>query len=341
MNELRLLECAVTLDHHRNFARAAEAMRVTQPSFSRAIAALEKELNTRLFERNNREVRPTPAGEVLLQRARRLLADHAAIGDALDDQRALRSGCVTVAAGPYALEISVIEAVTRLSRQHPRLQIELIEGDWRRLGSLVLAGNVDLALFDIRIVEHDHRFAVEPLPSHQGRFYARAGHPLAGRHALHLKQVLAYPFVGTRGAYRQLAEATGSASGLQVDPTTGDMVPQVSTTSIAAARAIVLRSDGIGLATPAQLTDDLRLERLVTLDVDWPGINTNYGIVRLRERTPSAAAQALADCIREVEAERVAQDTVQRSAARASAVTGRDRARADGAASSSPPRSSR
>ena len=132
MNQIRLLEYAVALDHHRNFARAAEAMHITQPSFSRAIATLESRLDARLFERNNREVRPTAAGQILLQRARRLLADHAAIGDALDAQRMLRSGSVTLAAGPYALEVSAIDAVTRLSRRHPQLQIELVEGDWRR-----------------------------------------------------------------------------------------------------------------------------------------------------------------------------------------------------------------
>lgn len=320
MNQLRLLEFAVALDHHRNFARAAEAMHVTQPSFSRAIATLESRLDARLFERNNREVRPTAAGQILLQRARRLLADHAALGDALDAQRTLRRGSVTVAAGPYALEISVTEAVTRLSRRHPKLQIELIEGDWRRLGPLMLASNIDLALFDTRIVENDHRFLTEALPEHPSCFFARPGHALAGRRGLHLQQVLAYPFVGPRGPYQVLAEAAAPAAGLQIDTATGDIVPQLSTTSAAAARAIVQHTDGVGLALPAQLNDDLRRGRLVTLDVAWPGMRTRYGIVTLRERTLSAAALALAQCVREVEAERVTQEEAQRSAALASAL---------------------
>lgn len=319
MNQLRLLEFAVALDHHRNFARAAQAMHVTQPSFSRAIAALESRLDARLFERNNREVRPTAAGQILLQRARRLLADHATIGDALDAQRALRSGSVTVAAGPYALEISVTEAVARLSRRHPRLQIELIEGDWRRLGPLMLAGNIDLGLFDIRIVENDNRFHTETMPAHPGHFFARQGHPLAGRRGLGIQQVLAYPLVGMRGPYQVLAEAVGPASGLQIDPATGEIVPQLSTTSSAATRAVVQRTDGVGIAALAQLQEDIRLGRLVKLDVAWPGIRSYYGIVTLRERPPSAAALALAECIREVEAERAAEEATSRTAAPASA----------------------
>ena len=311
MNQLRLLEFAVALDHHRSFARAAQAMHVTQPSFSRAIATLESRLDARLFERNNREVWPTPAGQILLQRARRLLADHAALGEALDGQRMLRSGSVSVAAGPYALEISATEAVTRLSRRHPQLQIELIEGDWRRLGPLMLARDIDLGLFDIGHIDNDHRFDIEVLRAHPGHFFARQGHPLAGQRRLRLEQVLAYPLVGMRGPYPMLAQAAGPAAGLQVDAATGEIVPQLATTSAAATRAVVQRSDGVGVAALCQLEDGLRFGRLIVLDLDWPGITSRYGIVHLRERTPSAAARALADCIREVEAERVAQEAVQ------------------------------
>lgn len=314
MNQLRLLEFAVALDHHRNFARAAQAMHVTQPSFSRAIATLESRLDARLFERNNREVRPTAAGQTLLQRARRLLADHAAIGDALDAQRTLRSGSVTLAAGPYALEVSALEAVARLSRRHPRLQIELVEGDWRRLAPLMLAGNLDIGLFDHRLIEDDNRFRTEPMPAHPGHFFTRQGHPLAGRRGLTTRQVLAYPLVGVRAPYQVLAEAAGPAAGLQIDPATGEIVPQLATTSSAATRAIVRRTDGVGLAAWAQLEEDIRLGSLVTLDVAWPGIRSSYGIVTLRERPLSAAALALADCIREVEAERLAQEAVPRPA---------------------------
>jgi DNA-binding transcriptional LysR family regulator len=66
MNQLRLLEFAVALDHHSSLARAVRAMHVTQASFSSAIATLESRLDARLFERNNRVVRPPPAGQILL-----------------------------------------------------------------------------------------------------------------------------------------------------------------------------------------------------------------------------------------------------------------------------------
>lgn len=306
MNRLRLLEFAVALDHHRSFARAARAMHVTQPSFSRAIAALEADLGARLFDRSNREVLPTAAGRTLLARARRLLADHAAIGDALDDERTLRSGSVSVAAGPYPLEVSVVEAVVRLASRHPQLHIEVVEGDWRRMGSLMLSRGIELGLFDISLVATDHRFLVEPLPAHAGHFFCRPTHPLAGRAGLRLAELLAYPFVGVRGPYEVLADAAGASAGLTIDETLGDIVPRISATSMATVRKVVQSTDGFGLATLAQLHDDLQLGRLVTLDVNWPGTTTGYGLITLRGRGLSPAAAALAAQIREVESERAA-----------------------------------
>ena len=77
------------------------------------------------------------------------------------------------------------------------------------------------------------------------------------------------------------------------------------------------RTDGVGLATWPQLADDVKLGRLVMLDVNWQAVTTDYGIVTVRDRTLSPAAEALAGTIREVEAERVNQRAAQTASASA------------------------
>jgi DNA-binding transcriptional LysR family regulator len=68
--DLRLLHQALVLEHHRNFARAAEALNLTQPALSRSIAGLEAALGERLFDRTPQGVEPTAFGRMLLARAR-------------------------------------------------------------------------------------------------------------------------------------------------------------------------------------------------------------------------------------------------------------------------------
>jgi len=56
------------LGERRNFARAAEALGLTQPTLSRSIAALERDLGVKLFERSHKGARSTVFGRVLLER---------------------------------------------------------------------------------------------------------------------------------------------------------------------------------------------------------------------------------------------------------------------------------
>lgn len=303
MMTLRLVEYAVALNQHRSFARAAQAMRVTQPTFSRAIAALERNLGARLFVRSSRRVEPTPEGALFLVHAERLLAGAAQLRTALGDYKHLRSGRVVVGVGPYPLDISVIECVARLATRHPQLQIELVEGRWREFGPKLLSGEVEIAVVDTSILSADPRFEVEGLPPHDGCFYCRPGHPLAGRSGVRVAEILEHPMVGPRLPARAFASAARPRSRLARDPMTGDFVPHIVTTSIAAARAIVRRTDGIGIAAPIELEEEVRRGTLVLLDAAAGTLRTAYGIGWLRSTVLSPGARTFVETLKEVEAE--------------------------------------
>src|SRR5580658_11136652 len=73
--ELRHLRYFVAIGEELNFTRAAERLRIAQPPLSQQIRQLEQELGVTLLQRNSRPVRLTEAGELLLARARALLAE--------------------------------------------------------------------------------------------------------------------------------------------------------------------------------------------------------------------------------------------------------------------------
>src|SRR5919201_4738816 len=73
--ETRHLRYALALAEHQHFGRAAASLGIAQPPLSTQIAALEREIGERLFDRTSRGVFPTAAGDAFLARARTALAE--------------------------------------------------------------------------------------------------------------------------------------------------------------------------------------------------------------------------------------------------------------------------
>lgn len=320
MNDLRLAEFAVTLSRYRHFARAAQAIGVSQPTLSRGIARLEREMGSPLFERTTRSVQPTSFGLAFVERAERLLQDakalaelRAADGDALVGQLAIGSG-------PYALELCVLPSVAQLAARHPRVRIRVVEGPWRNLPEMLLQGAVDLVVIYARLFATDQRVDVESLPPHPGRLVCRVGHPLTRRRRVSEADIDPYPLVGVSmsgGAPRLLGDALYPfARKFAVDPLTGDVVPTIATTSLYAAREIIRRTDGIGLFAEPQVRDDVAASRLVVLETDFATPSTAYAMVWLRDRRLSPPAAEFTEVMREVARETVGGTTARRGRTR-------------------------
>src|SRR4051812_34310169 len=96
--ELRQLRYLVALADERHFTRAAQRMHVAQPALSQQIRRLEDELGLVLVHRTTRQVALTDAGELLVARARRALAELDAARAELADLAGVRSGRVVIGA---------------------------------------------------------------------------------------------------------------------------------------------------------------------------------------------------------------------------------------------------
>ena len=148
---LQDLRYVVTLAETRNFARAAKACYVSQPTLSTQIKKLEDELGLALFERTNKRVMPTPAGFELIVQARVVLEEAEKLQQmaqqALDPMAGpLRLGVIPTL-GPYLLP----HLVPQLRADYPRLSLYLREDLTANLIERLRSGALDAILLALPI----------------------------------------------------------------------------------------------------------------------------------------------------------------------------------------------
>ncbi|MDX4054554.1 LysR family transcriptional regulator, partial [Pseudomonas aeruginosa] len=126
MSDLRQFRHFVALAEHGHYARAAEAVNLSQPALSRSIQALEGQLGCTLVERGSRGVALTAHGRLVLEHARRLLAGHRALHNAVSQLANLDSGELCLGGGPFPAARLLPEALAGFSSAHPRVRVVLL-----------------------------------------------------------------------------------------------------------------------------------------------------------------------------------------------------------------------
>ncbi|NUW45301.1 LysR family transcriptional regulator [Nonomuraea rhodomycinica] len=176
--ELRLLTYVVTIAEEGSVSGAARRLHLTQPTLSRQLRELERQVGGALFDRTGRGLTPTPAGEALVRRARVVLAEARA---ALDEARLAGqglSGRFTVTFAGSGINGPLGAALGRLRRELPRVDLRLRESfNDAEMSQAVLDDHCDLAVQ--RLPLRDARLATRLWWREPMTLFLPEGHPLA------------------------------------------------------------------------------------------------------------------------------------------------------------------
>lgn len=143
---LRQLQYLLAVAETQSFRRAAARCAVSQPSLSAQLASLEEALGLRFFERDRRGVRPTPAGEELVERARRVLVEAAELVEAARTRQNPLEGTLRLGIIPTMAPYLLPWIVPLLRELFPRLVPRWVEERTSRLVALLQQGRLDGAL---------------------------------------------------------------------------------------------------------------------------------------------------------------------------------------------------
>lgn len=161
---------------------------------SARISALEQSLGVALFERTPRGVRTTPAGHVLAQRARALLADADRLATDLQDLAQGLAGSVRVLANASAMLELLPQRLAGFARTNPGIRVQLEERGSPEIALALLQGHADLGLVDI--AHPLQGLQMQDLFEDTLALIVPRGHAQAGAAMLAFDAVLGEDFVG-------------------------------------------------------------------------------------------------------------------------------------------------
>jgi DNA-binding transcriptional LysR family regulator len=243
---LRDLRYFVAVAEELHFTRAAELLHISQPSLSKQIRVLERDLGFPLFRRDRRTVALTDAGEALLPRAREVLGDwDRALAEATQRARAaaatLRVGFQTSVAGSlYRL------AVTCFTNDHPGWSVELKLHPWSDPTAGLLDDTSDIAFLWLPVPGQE-RLAWQTLRTEPRHVALWRKHQLAERAELQLSELLDEPFVAlppAAGALRDYWLAVDERDGHPVRIGAQAETPDETFEAVAAEQGVALLSAG-------------------------------------------------------------------------------------------------
>jgi len=175
--DLRDLYYFETVADLGNLGRAGEKLHRTQPALSKCIQRLEDTLGTLLFFREGRRMRLTPAGELLLVRARRLRQGMEETERELQTFAKGTVGNVRVGCGPTAAEFLLPRVVALLLEAAPQLTLELVTGQNDMLMNDLRAGHLDVLISPLSGLD-DEQFETFEILKDNVVVVASADHPL-------------------------------------------------------------------------------------------------------------------------------------------------------------------
>jgi DNA-binding transcriptional LysR family regulator len=189
--ELHQLDYLRAVVRTGSVTRAAEAVRVAQPSVSKQIKLLEREVGVPLFHRVGRRVEPTEAAVLLAACAERIFDDLAATVDELAHLASSRSGTLRLCATETVVDFLLPPALTELRRQRPgvHVSVEMLGTDTAI--EQVLSGTVDLAFVVLPLA--DSRLEIHPLIEEQILLAMPTAHPWHTRNVVNLGEALSSP----------------------------------------------------------------------------------------------------------------------------------------------------
>jgi LysR family transcriptional regulator, transcription activator of glutamate synthase operon len=184
--EIKQVQYFLMLSEMGSFSAAAEELYISQSSLSKQIIALEKELNSQLFDRSKRKIALTPAGEAFLIHARNMNSAYQALLAEMAQYKTTTS--LSIVAIPVIAQYGITSYIAQFKQAHPNIQFTLDEREATAILPLLNNHQFDLAFLRDNYLDRE-QYAFLEVARDKFQVILSRHHRLAGRESIALKEL--------------------------------------------------------------------------------------------------------------------------------------------------------
>lgn len=286
----RRLQVFHAVAKHGSFTRAAENLFMTQPAVTFQIKQLEEHYNTRLFERGHGKVTLTPAGEIVMAYAERILGLNEELETRVSELTDELTGTLNIGTSTTIAAYWLPYLLRDFKLQYPQVIPRVVVGNSQLIEERVVSRELDLGMIEI-VTGHP---ALERISACRDELLAivSPGHPLAVGPRVSAAELLPHPLI-TRdpgNAIRGLTEQYFEAAGVAVD----ELTIAAELGSLATVKHLVEAGVGYAIASRAAILRDVGEGRLAAIPLD-PPLYTPLEVIYPRDKFRSRLITTFAE----------------------------------------------
>ena len=275
----RRLQVFHAVAKHLSFTKAAEALFMTQPAVTFQIKQLEEHFNTRLFERGHGRISLTPAGDIVLDYAERILGLSAELDTRLKEMTGQIAGLLLVGASTTIAEFLLPQVLGDFKSRHPNVVPRLFVANSGAVENRVAEHTLDIGF--IEAPSHLAAVATDVCCEDELVVVCGPSHPLAQHKSITPKQLVEYPYISRESGSgtREVTDAYFQKSGVR--PESLNVVMELG--SPEALKGLVATGLGFTIMSRATVHKETRLGDLVSMPLA-PRLIRNLSVVYPKEK---------------------------------------------------------
>lgn len=291
--EFKQIEAYVNVVRYKSFSKAADATFFTQPTISTHISNLEKELGTKLLERNGRSVKMTPKGETFYKYALEMINARNSAQEALSKSDSNLNGILEIQTSSIPGVTFVPEYLAAFRNEHKNVQYYVTMSDTQSVIDNILEHRGEIGFVGEKLYSNE----LEYTKVCSDRIVMIAPASLGISSSITMSEAISYPFI-----WRETGSATrksfeNAAARLGYDKTAFEIAGLFNDIDS------IIRSveAGLGVAIVSRnVASSLSSDRLQMIEIEGFSDERDFYMIHLKRSSLSSTAAAFAEYVKSI-----------------------------------------